>query len=152
MLITVLLTVGSTIILALAAYAIYVVRIVYIQRKTNIKRKLDDANSKINAAKKARKDIAIILRVLTQGQMSLTEASIRVMTLQLALPIDEQHAENLSALNNLAQATSHIPILDQWSVLSREQQDKYDEERQRLETLYQKEIMDASHAYLKLNI
>ena len=151
MLINMLVIVASIIVLALTIYAIYVVRLVYLQRKENIKRQLDDAASKNKAAAKARKDIAIILRVLTQGQMSLTEAAIRVMALKLALPLNEQNTEKFSALDNLAKATSHIPILNQWKALSREQQDEYDKEREHLEALYQQDIMNASHAYLQMH-
>jgi hypothetical protein len=98
---------------------------------------------------KAHQDIGFIIKIVVEGQVGLTEAAIRLSALKLALPVADQQALEISAFQELAEATSHIPILKQWQQLPREKQIEYDNQREQLEALYQDKILQQSRKFLE---
>lgn len=121
--------VAALIVVALAGYATHLlVKVRQQARQANIQRKENQLVQQQSAAS-ARQNIIIMLRVVEQGQVSLTEAAIRIMSFTLALPPTERACPEYLPFDQLAKATAHIPILDRWQVLSRSEQLRFDQER-----------------------
>lgn len=94
--------------------------------------------------KRANNSIQILARGATQGQLTLTEASIRISKLMDNLAVDTATRDEFAVFFLLAEKTSHIPILAEWKQLSRKQQFKFDLERQELEHQYSEQVIDAA--------
>ena len=87
--------------------------------------------------------IAVLIRCLSQGQVSLTEASIRISGLVKVLDLNDDERKQYQAFDDLAFATSHIPILADWKRLSSKEQYKFTLERETIESQFEKRIQDA---------
>ena len=87
--------------------------------------------------------IAVLIRCLSQGQVSLTEASIRISGLVKVLDLNDDERKQYQAFDDLAFATSHIPILADWKRLSSKEQYKFTLERETIESQFEGRIQDA---------
>lgn len=140
---TVLLIIASLIILILAGVAAYYLLEV---RKLNQKREQQqrEAQARLDKARKENiNSVRILSRALKQNEVSYTEASIRINGLAQMLQLDEAKMEKLSVFGQLAQATSHIPILDAWKKLSKQEKRRLEKERLSIEEKY-KDFVDAA--------
>jgi|TARA_B110000967_G_scaffold209639_1_gene266780 hypothetical protein len=88
----------------------------------------------------ARQSVQIIARALVQKDLSETEAAMRIAWLsqQINLSIDE--AQHVSVFSQLAGATAHIPILDDWAALSKSEKRRLGAERESIESNYREFI------------
>jgi len=96
-------------------------------------------HSESSSAKNREKNldsIVFIAQALLQNQVTPTEASIRISVLAESLTLGDADKEALSAFYQLASATSHIPILDDWQALSKQEKRDYDKERLKQEALF----------------
>ena len=88
------------------------------------------------------------IRVLAQGivddQVSLTEGAIRISVLLDNLKISDAQREQYSVFFQLAEATSHIPILKGWKQLSKKQKRTFDKERRVIEEKFDTFMIDAA--------
>ncbi|WP_339673530.1 DUF2489 domain-containing protein [Dasania marina] len=139
---------AAVIIIALTAYAIYSWRLVFKQKKAQAEALKVTSQQQCEAEDAARVNILTMLRVVEQGQVSVTEAAIRIMSYRLALPVGEQQQAFFKPFDELALATAHIPILDNWKALTPSQQQAFDDERSVLELRYQADIDAAVATYL----
>lgn len=80
--------------------------------------------------------------------LTLTEASMRIGVLLDSLPVAPQVREKYRAFFLLAQKTAHIPILDQWKQLSRQEQREFDKQRMAAEQEYGDFVKDAAKLLL----
>lgn len=132
------------IVIGLSAYAVHLLLQVRRQQQKQTKA---DAELKALAAEKrdkANKSIQILAHSLKEDErLTYTEACMRIRHLLDSLGIDEATQKEFSAVYQLADATAHIPILQDWKKLSRKQQHAYDKERLQLEQRYQDFIDDA---------
>jgi len=131
------------IIMCLACYATYLVLQVRRQKKQREKAAHDWSLKRQESANNARENISIMLRVLEQKQVSLTEAAIRIMSLSLALPESEREGVGYQAFDQLAKATAHIPILTSWKSLSSAEQADFNREREVIENTHRSAIAEA---------
>ncbi len=88
--------------------------------------------------------IVIISRAVLDDQVTLTEASIRITALAPTLGLDDDILEQLSVFQQLAEATSHIPILDKWKALSKKEKANYTKERESIEAKFEGFVKDAA--------
>ncbi|MEH6559749.1 MAG: DUF2489 domain-containing protein [Oceanicoccus sp.] len=143
MMVTIMMSIGGLIVICLAVYAAYLV----IKSRGYEKRRLiAEKNQTLRmeeAADTARRNISIMLRVIEQKQVSLTEAAIRIMAYRLALPDSERDSIGYQAFDQLAKATAHIPILGKWKTLSQEEQAGFESERKVLESSHRPAIEEA---------
>lgn len=94
----------------------------------------DDARAQ---RERVNKSIQIIANtVVTGDQMSLTEAAMRLAVLLESLAIDDASREELAPLFKLADATAHIPILEEWKKLPTKKKLAFDKQRESLEQDY----------------
>lgn len=94
--------------------------------------------------------IAVLIRCLLQNQVSLTEAAIRISGLTKMLDFDEEERKQYQAFEDLAFATSHIPILVDWKRLSSKERYKLTLERETIESQFKERIQDAVIAVDKM--
>jgi len=144
----VLLVVAVMIVIGLAYYAFQ------LQTKVNDieKQKAEQQKSLDKQAQEKRdsmnKSIQILAQGLSEGQLSKTEAAIRIGALLEFLGVDDNAKEEYSAFFQLAEATTHIPILDKWKALSTKEKLRYDSEREALEEKYGDFVVDAGKRIL----
>ncbi|MFA7554183.1 MAG: DUF2489 domain-containing protein [Spongiibacteraceae bacterium] len=148
--IIVALIIGSLIIVGLCVYAIQQWRLVFKQQKQRKHEAIQVEESRAEAAAQAFDNIFVVLKAIDQGQVSLTEAAIRIMAYRLALRPDQQQWVLFGPFDGLAMATAHIPILDGWKALERTQQEQLEQERIALEQSYEVEILKLTREYLLL--
>jgi hypothetical protein len=103
-----------------------------------------------NQKKETQESIDILVRCLLQDQLSLTEAAIRVSGLAKVLKLTEVEQQFYIPFDNLAMATSHIPILADWGKLSAKEQKRFHDERGIIEGEYKDKILEAAERLHKL--
>ena len=132
------------VILLLSVYAIWLCKKLWKLKRDEVidnnKEKLRVENKKIEA----QESIHILVSCLLQDQVSLTEAAIRISGLAKALKPSEVEQQFYIAFDNLAMATSHIPILEAWGKLSAKEQKRFNEERGIIEGEYKDKVLDAA--------
>ena len=135
---------GVVIIAALVGVAIYY--LVQVKKMEALKEK---QNQELDELKSSHKNyLNNSVQVLAQGiideQLSLTEGSIRISVLLDNLKITEEERGEYSALFQLSEATSHIPILDAWKKLSKLEKKKFERERINIEEKYKEFVINAA--------
>jgi Protein of unknown function (DUF2489) len=149
MLYPVLIIVAAVIVIGLAFYAFTLTRKV---RLLEEKRRQDAAvmEAELNQQRTYRnKSIQIIAQgILSSDQLSLTEGAIRIRVLMDGLDVDESVREEFNAFYQLSDATSHIPILEEWKKLKLKQRMAYDSERVQLESDHKEFVEDAAKRIL----
>jgi hypothetical protein len=135
---------GVVIVLLLAGTAIFYLRKVnkmQVIKEQQIK-ELDslksDHNNYLNTS------VQVLAQGLVDDQLSLTEGAIRISVLLDNLKINEAARNDYSAIFQLAEATSHIPILDAWNRLSKKEKKEFEKIRSGLEDQYKDFVVDAA--------
>ncbi|WP_232305503.1 DUF2489 domain-containing protein [Gilvimarinus polysaccharolyticus] len=88
--------------------------------------------------------IQVIAGSVGREDLSFTEASIRISVLLDSLSVDDSVREEYSAFYQLRDATSHIPILEQWKKLPVAERRKLEKERLRHEQTYSAFVLAAA--------
>ncbi len=140
--------IGSVIIVILALYAAHLWRQANTRQQQNQLESEKISTNETQAAEVALKNINMVLKAVAQEQISLTEAAIRIMAYRLTLPEEQQQLAIFIPFNELALATAHIPILDDWKALEKSHRDKLDLEKTELENSFKQEILEATRQYL----
>lgn len=119
---------GVTVVLVLSGVALYYQ--VLLQKKNRQTRRNEEGLKAELAERKAKnkKSIMILARAVLEEQVTLTEASIRINALLPTLGLDTERKDELSVFRQVAEATAHIPILDQWKALSRREKQSFEKE------------------------
>jgi len=125
---------GAVIISFLSVVALYYHMLLYNQSKKQRVDKTQREKALQERRKRNIDSIVIIARAVLDDQVSLTEASIRIHTISQSMSLNENILQQLSVFGQLASATSHIPILDRWKVLSRKEKIAFDAEREKIES------------------
>jgi hypothetical protein len=135
---------GVVIVLLLAGTAIFYLRKVnkmQVTKEQQIK-ELDglksDHNNYLNTS------VQVLAQGLVDDQLSLTEGAIRISVLLDNLKINEAARSDYSAIFQLAEATSHIPILDAWGRLSKKEKKQFEKVRSDIEDQYKDFVVDAA--------
>jgi Protein of unknown function (DUF2489) len=95
-----------------------------------------------------RNSIRVIASAIVAEQVSLTEGAIRISMLASQLEISESEKADYQVFFQLTEATSHIPILEEWKKLNTLQKRGYDQEREELEETFQEFIENAARNIL----
>ncbi len=144
-----LLALALVVVLALAAYAIYLHWQLREQRKHReaqlkaLQVEADKQRDRVN------KSIQVIAAAMGGEQMTLTEGAMRLSVLLQSLGLSDETLEPYSSLIKLAEATAHIPILEDWKKLSTKQKLDFDNQRTALEEQYRELVLDSSKKLLK---
>jgi len=134
-----------TVLLVVAAFLHW--RLYLVSKK--IKERQADAEAKYQLARQQlNQSIQIICRALLDDQVEYAEASLRISVLMDQLSVNGPVREEFIAFDKFAQAISHIPILDAWKQLSREQQKEFESQIENQEQLLGDFVRDAAQRML----
>lgn len=131
---------GGLLLTGLASYAAYLGYRLYQQRAakkqavTQLARELEAKEAD------ARQSVRIIARALVQKDLTETEAAMRIAWLCQQITLSDTEARQVSVFQQLAQATSHLPILDDWKALSKSDKRRLNRERESIESNYREFI------------
>lgn len=127
---------GSFLVLVLAAYALYLAlrlrrqQIQVDSAQEALAEQLQGKNTE------ARQSIQIIARALLQKDLTDTEAAMRIAYLSQQVLATDSEKQQFTVFQQLAQATSHIPILDDWTMLEKSEKRRLTLERETIEANY----------------
>jgi type II secretory pathway pseudopilin PulG len=148
----ILLIIAIVIVLVLGAIAARLVYKVYRLNQLRSRQLVELAQANAHAIQEQRtrnnKSIQILAQALSQDELTLTEASIRISHLLDQLDVNEAVKAEFSAFYQLRQRTEHIPILVEWKKLSAKEQRVFDKERLQQEATYYDFVMDAAKRIL----
>lgn len=143
-----LLTAAVVIIVVLAAIARHYLKQVK-EMEASQKEAMEFLEKKIDEQREKRiKSIRIIAQGIVDDQLTLTEGAIRLSALLSAMEAGESHKEEFKAMFLLAEATSHIPVLEEWKALSTKKKMAFDSERVKIESDHKEFVMDAAQRLL----
>lgn len=141
--------VGALIIVGLAVYAIYLQWQLHRQKKTRQAQAAELAEELESRREHYRKSIHVIAAAIEADQVTLTEGAIRISMLVTQLELDDVERDTYQVFFQLADATSHIPILDEWKKLSTREKLRFDRERAEIEDKYREFVVDAARRVLQ---
>ena len=151
-LITVATVTASVIVAVLAAYAAWLV--LQLRRQAA---QANQAQAQLEAELKkknleARQSIQIIARALLQKDLSDTEAAMRIAYLSQQVNASNSETEQFSVFVQLAEATAHIPILDDWQMLEKSEKRRLNRERAEIEAVYAEFIQAGAQQLLDIKL
>ena len=149
---TITLSAATVILLALAAYSIYLA--MQLRRQKQQQKAIADSLNEGRATRDedARQSIQIIARALVQKDLTETEAAMRIGFLSQKVIASEEEATLFSVFQQLAEATSHIPILDDWVMLERSEKRRLTAERESIEKNYSEFMQASAKALMTLSL
>lgn len=133
---TTIIIAAGLVVLALSIYASYLA--LQLRRQKQQQASVVEAlnRERIERDQDARQSIQIIARALVQKDLTETEAAMRIGFLSQKVIASDEEAELFSIFQQLAEATSHIPILDDWAMLERSEKRRLTIERESIEKNY----------------
>lgn len=132
------------VIILLSVYAILLCKQLWSLKRNEAIDKNKELKRVENKKRETQESIHILVSCLLQDQVSLTEAAIRVSGLAKILKLSDVEQQFYIAFDNLAMATSHIPILTDWGKLSVKEQKRFNDEREIIEGEHKDKVLDAA--------
>jgi len=114
------------IVLVLAGYALHLHRKLQRLDAEREKARVAFEQQLKDKAAETRKSIIILAKGLVADELSVTEACLRISWLLTQIDAKARESEAYSVFFQVADATSHIPILEAWKALTREQRKAFD--------------------------
>lgn len=139
-----LLLAGGLIIAVLAGVALWLHWKLYLMGKKRNRLLQEQARELAVKRERSLNSILVLARGMLEDQVTLTEASIRISVLMEGLQLPESERSHYMVFYKLAEATAHIPILDKWKALSREEKKSFDREREKHEDRFRDFLMPAA--------
>lgn len=90
-----------------------------------------------------KKSIFLLADAMLDDKMTITEGCLRICAMASHLEDRDSFALEYGVLFRVADSTAHIPILDEWKALSKEEKRRYDRERQGIEQKYNAAVVEA---------
>lgn len=134
------LVIGCLLVVVLAGYAVFLS--MQLRRQNHRQRELDHQLNEQRASSdsEARQSVQIIARALLQKDLSDTEAAMRIAFLSQKIIATQDELDAFKVFQQLAEATAHIPILEDWVLLERSEQRRLTAERKKIEADYREFI------------
>lgn len=139
-----LLLIGAIILIFLSFVAWRLQRQVNKMETKKLEQQQELEELKDNHQKYLNNSIKILAQGIVDEQLTLTEGAIRISVLLDNLKISDGQREDYSAFFQLAEATSHIPILEAWKKLPKKEKALLDKERMSMEEKYKDFVVDAA--------
>lgn len=136
--------VGAVIVLALAVIAGYLHWQLYKVNRASCRAREGYQRELQKKRRHSLTSITVIARALLEGQVTLTEACMRISVLLESLNLSVEEKDHYVSFYKLAQATSYIPILDDWKALPRKDKRRLDVEREAHEAEYRDFVISAA--------
>jgi len=143
---------GAILVIPLTIYAVYLASKL-VKKKRQERELAKNLNSdRLEGEKDARQSIQIISRALLQKDLSETEAAMRIAFLAQKLTLSSDEATALLIFQQLAEATAHIPILEDWNALERTEKRRLTVEREGIESKYSEFVQDSAAKLSKIRL
>ena len=144
------LVIGCLLVVVLAGYAVFLG--VQLRRQNHRQRDLDRQlnEQRVTSDSEARQSVQIIARALLQKDLSDTEAAMRIAFLSQKIIATQDELDAFKVFQQLAEATAHIPILEDWALLERSEQRRLTAEREKIETDYREFIAAGAKSFSTL--
>jgi len=143
-----LIVLAVLIVVALSVYALHLHRKVQALDAEREAARLVFEQQLQEKAEETSKSIIILAKGLVADELSITEACLRISWLLTQINPEARESEAYSVFYQVADATAHIPILDAWKALSREQRKAFDRERLETEKAFGDFVLDAAKKLL----
>jgi len=148
----VILIIGGTVTMALIGYALYL----GLQLKGQ-KLRQEKADKELGVELKrndrdARKSVQIIAKALMQKNLTETEAAMRIGFLSQKITASPEEATLFSVFQQLAEATSRVPILDDWLALDVIEKSRLTQERTAIESKYTEFVQASAEQLTRLRL
>lgn len=99
----------------------------------------------------AQLSIRVIAQALLQNDLSPTEAAMRIGFLAQQLTDGFKQDKSIKVFQALAMDASHLPILDAWKALPKDEKNRLEKERLGIESKYADQIQLAAKALVTIN-
>lgn len=144
--------IGGLFILPLVGYAIFLGA--QLRQQIRAQRTHDQqlTEQRTNDDRDARQAVQIIARALLQKDLSETEAAMRIAFLAQKIIASSEESESFRVFQQLAEATAHIPVLEDWSLLERSEQKRLTGEREKIEKDYSEFVLAGAKSLSKLHL
>jgi len=136
------------IIVGLSGYAIYLYLKLRTQTTEREKKEQELSEELAGRREHYRDSVRVICSAIVEEQVSLTEGAIRISMLVSQLELTEKEKVDFQVFFQLTQATSHIPILEEWKNLSKKEKLRFDQEREKLEESFKIFVKDSARRVL----
>lgn len=143
---------AGLVLLALIIYALYLSLQLFRQKQRKIAVFEAQDRERGDRDQDARQSIQIIARALVQKDLTATEAAMRIGFLSQKVIANTEEAELFSVFLQLAAATSHIPILDDWATLERSEKRRLNIERESIEKNYAEFIQSSAKKLIDIRL
>ena len=131
-----MLLLAAVVLFAVGGYAAYLALQRY-RRRQHLENSARELEKQLkNKESEARLSVQIIARALVQKDLSETEAAMRISWLSQQIVLSADEAQHFSVFQQLAVATAHIPILDDWAALAKAEKRRLNSERESIEASY----------------
>jgi len=137
-------SIASLLVVILAIVACYYLWLLHQQKIKQREIALQLEQAVKDKRENSNKSIQILARGAIQGQLTLTEASIRISKLLDILAVGKDVKQQYAAFYLLAEKTAHIPILEDWKRLSTKEKLTFDRQREELENEFADFVVDAA--------
>ena len=146
----ILLVVAVTIVIVLAGIAAY-----YLYQVRQLEESRSEAQELLEQVAQEQKlrcvkSIRFIAQGLLEDRLTLTEGAMRISVLLDSLEQSENYRVEYASFHALAEATAHIPILENWKNLTIKQKLVFDDQREKLESEHREFVLDASQRVLSV--
>ncbi len=92
----------------------------------------------------AEKAVYLLAEAILDDKLTHTEGCIRISSVAAGLTDYDRFRDEFSVFFQVAEATAHIPILDDWRALSLQEKKAFDQERKAIEARYSEAVVDAA--------
>lgn len=99
----------------------------------------------------AQLSIRVIAQALLQNDLSPTEAAMRIGFLAQQLNDEFKQDQSIKVFETLAMEASHLPILDAWKALPKDEKLRLEKERLTIESKHAEQINIAAKALATIN-
>ncbi|MDG1307202.1 MAG: DUF2489 domain-containing protein [Porticoccaceae bacterium] len=131
-----MLLLAAIVLLVVGGYAGYLAVQLYRRRQRLEQSKIALEDQLKTKETEARQSVQIIARALVQKDLSETEAAMRISWLSQQIVLSADEAQHFSVFQQLAVATAHIPILDDWAALKKSEKRRLNAEREGIELTF----------------
>lgn len=143
----ILLICATTVTCCLAAYACYLA----IKLRKKVQPSTQPEFYQPQSQLDAQLSIRVIAQALLQNDLSSTEAAMRIGFLAQQLTDEFKQDRSIQVFQALAMDASHLPILDAWKALPKDEKNRLGKERLSIESKYADQINQAAKALATIN-
>jgi hypothetical protein len=138
---------GAILSCTLAAYACYLAFKLKNKAKVSSQPTFYDPQKELDA----QLSIRVIAQALLQNDLSPTEAAMRIGFLAQQLTDGFRQDKSIKVFQALAMDASHLPILDAWKALPKDEKNRLEKERLSIESKYSEQVQQAAKALATIN-